>query len=127
MVIATNLSSLFDLLHCSTPQTRAECCLELTAVSGYRMFLGPFISGGSGGGLTLMQAAFTSSRGQGATMQGSCGIGDAPIAATRGLLGSLCDFPSTACPCPRSPGASALGSLKCSHQPLKLGHRHTTR
>ena len=42
MVIATNLSSLFDLLHCSTPQTRAECCLELTAVSGYRMFLGPF-------------------------------------------------------------------------------------
>ena len=42
MVIATNLSSLFDLLHCSTPQTGAECCLELTAVSGYRMFLGPF-------------------------------------------------------------------------------------
>ena len=34
MVIATNLSSLFDLLHCSTPQTRAECGLELTAVSG---------------------------------------------------------------------------------------------
>ena len=42
MVIVTNLSSLFDLLHCSTPQTRAECCLELTAVGGYRMFLGPF-------------------------------------------------------------------------------------
>ena len=42
MVIATNLSSLSDLLHCSTPQTRAECCLELTAVSGYRMFLGLF-------------------------------------------------------------------------------------
>ena len=40
MVLATNLSSLFDLLHCSTPQTRAECCLEFTAVSGYRMFLG---------------------------------------------------------------------------------------
>ena len=35
MVIATNFSSLFDLLLCSTPQTRAECCLELTAVSGY--------------------------------------------------------------------------------------------
>ena len=42
MVIATNFSSLFDLLLCSTPQTRAECCLELTAVSGYRMFFGPF-------------------------------------------------------------------------------------
>ena len=42
MFIATNLSSLFDLLLCSTPQTRAECCLELTAVSGYRMFLDPF-------------------------------------------------------------------------------------
>ena len=42
MVIATNFSSLFDLLLCSTPQTRAECCLELTAVSGYRMFLDPF-------------------------------------------------------------------------------------
>ena len=42
MVIATILSSLFDLLHCSTPQMRAECCLELTAVSGYRMFFGPF-------------------------------------------------------------------------------------
>ena len=42
MVIATNLNSLFDLLLCSTPQTRAKCCLELTAVSGYRMFLGPF-------------------------------------------------------------------------------------
>ena len=40
MVIATNLSSLFDLLHCSIPQTRAECCLEFTAVSGYRMFPG---------------------------------------------------------------------------------------
>ena len=36
------LSSLFDLLHCRTPQTRAECCLGLTAVSGYGMFLGPF-------------------------------------------------------------------------------------
>ena len=34
MVIATNLSSLFDLLLCSTPQTRAECCLELNAVRG---------------------------------------------------------------------------------------------
>ena len=42
IVIATNFSSLVDLLHCSTPQMRAECCLELTAVSGYRMFLGPF-------------------------------------------------------------------------------------
>ena len=42
MVVATNFSSLFDLLLCSTPQTRAECCLELTAVSGYRMFLGQF-------------------------------------------------------------------------------------
>ena len=42
MVIATNLSSLFDLLLCRTPQTRAACCLEPTAVSGYRMFLGPF-------------------------------------------------------------------------------------
>ena len=42
MVIATNLSSLFDLLRCSTPQTRAEYCLVLTSVSGYRMFLGPF-------------------------------------------------------------------------------------
>ena len=42
MVIATNFSSLFDLLLCSTPQTRAECCLVLTAVSGYRIFLGPF-------------------------------------------------------------------------------------
>ena len=37
MVIATNLSSLFDLLLCSTPQTWAECCLVLTAVSGCRM------------------------------------------------------------------------------------------
>ena len=42
MVIATKCSSMFDLLLCSTPQTWAECCLELTAVSGYRMFLGPF-------------------------------------------------------------------------------------
>ena len=42
MVIATNFSSLFDLVLCSTPQTWAEYCLELTAVSGYRMFLGPF-------------------------------------------------------------------------------------
>ena len=32
----------FDLLLCSTPQAWAECCLELTAVSGYRMFHGPF-------------------------------------------------------------------------------------
>ena len=40
MVIATNLSSLFDLQHCSIPQTRTECCLEFTAVSGHRMFLG---------------------------------------------------------------------------------------
>ena len=40
MVIATNLSSLFDLLHCSTPQTRAECCLEFAVGSGYRMFPG---------------------------------------------------------------------------------------
>ena len=40
MVIATNLSSLFDLLHCSIPQTRTECCPEFTVVSGYRMFLG---------------------------------------------------------------------------------------
>ena len=30
-------------LTCCTPQTRAKCCLELTAVSGYRMFLGPFM------------------------------------------------------------------------------------
>ena len=55
MVIATNLSSLFDLLLCSTPQMRAECCLEFTAVSGYRMLLGPFGSAfgvcvGEGGG-----------------------------------------------------------------------------
>ena len=42
LVIATNLNSLFDLLRCSTPQTRAEGCLQLTAVSGYRMFLGLF-------------------------------------------------------------------------------------
>ena len=42
MVIATNFSSMFDILLCSTPQTWAECCLELTAVSGSRMFLGPF-------------------------------------------------------------------------------------
>ena len=28
MVIATNLSSLFDLLHCSIPQTRTKCCRE---------------------------------------------------------------------------------------------------
>ena len=42
MVIATNFSSVFDLLLCSTPQTWAECCLELTAVNGYQMFLGPF-------------------------------------------------------------------------------------
>ena len=40
MVIATNLSSLFDLLQCSIRQTRAECCLEFTVVSGYRMFPG---------------------------------------------------------------------------------------
>ena len=40
MVIATDLSSLFDLLHCSIPQTRTECCLEFGVVSGYRMFLG---------------------------------------------------------------------------------------
>ena len=40
MVIATNLSSLFDLLHCSTPQTRAECCLEFAVGSGYGMFPG---------------------------------------------------------------------------------------
>ena len=42
MVFATNFSSMFDLLLCSTSQTWAECCLELTAVSGYQMFLGPF-------------------------------------------------------------------------------------
>ena len=45
IVIATNFSSLLfivDLLLCSTPQARTKCCLELTAVSGYRMFLGPF-------------------------------------------------------------------------------------
>ena len=42
MGIAKKFSSMFDLLLCSIPQTRAECCLELTAVSGYRMFLGPF-------------------------------------------------------------------------------------
>ena len=42
MVFATNFSSMFDLLLCSTPQAWAECCLELTAVSAYRMFLGPF-------------------------------------------------------------------------------------
>ena len=40
MVIATNLSSLFELLHCGIPQTRAGCCLEFIVVSGYRMFLG---------------------------------------------------------------------------------------
>ena len=40
MVIATNLSSWFDLLHCSTPQTRAECCLEFAVGSGYGMFPG---------------------------------------------------------------------------------------
>ena len=40
MVIATNFSSLFDLLHCSIPQTGAECCLEFAAGSGHRMFLG---------------------------------------------------------------------------------------
>ena len=40
MVIATNLSSLFDLLHCSIPQTRTECCLDFAVVSGYGMFLG---------------------------------------------------------------------------------------
>ena len=44
MVIATNFSSMFDLLLCSTPQTWAECCLELTAVSSYRMF--PLKGGG---------------------------------------------------------------------------------
>ena len=33
MVIATNVSSMFDRLLCSTPQTWAECCLEFTAVS----------------------------------------------------------------------------------------------
>ena len=42
VVIAANVSSMFDLLLCITPQMRAECCLELTAVSGYGMFLGPF-------------------------------------------------------------------------------------
>ena len=42
MITATNFSSMFDLLLCSTPQAWADCCLELTAVSGYRMFLGPF-------------------------------------------------------------------------------------
>ena len=40
MVIATNFSSMFDLLHCSIPQTRAGCCLDFIVVSGYRMFLG---------------------------------------------------------------------------------------
>ena len=35
MVIATNFSSLFDVLHCSIPQTRAECCLEITVVDVY--------------------------------------------------------------------------------------------
>ena len=40
MVIATNLSSLFDLLHCSIPQTTTECRLEFAEVSGCRMFLG---------------------------------------------------------------------------------------
>ena len=34
MVIATNLSSLFDLLHCSIPQTRTECCLDFAVVGG---------------------------------------------------------------------------------------------
>ena len=47
MVIATNLTSLCDLLHCSIPQARTECCLEFTAVGGYRMFL--VLSGGGGG------------------------------------------------------------------------------
>ena len=42
MVIATNLISLFDLLHCSIPQMRSDCCLEFAVVSGYRMFLGLF-------------------------------------------------------------------------------------
>ena len=58
MVIATNFSSLFDLLHCSIPQMRAECCLEFTVGSGYGMFLGLSGSagvipagGGGGGGL----------------------------------------------------------------------------
>ena len=40
MVIATNLSSLFDLLHRSIPQTRAKCCLEFTVGNGYRTFAG---------------------------------------------------------------------------------------
>ena len=41
-VFATNFISMFDLLLCSARQTGPnwECCLELTAVSGYRMFLG---------------------------------------------------------------------------------------
>ena len=40
MVLAASLSLLFDLLHCSIPQTRTKCCLEFAVVSGYRMFLG---------------------------------------------------------------------------------------
>ena len=34
MVVATKFSSMFDLLLCSTPQTWAECCLELTTLGG---------------------------------------------------------------------------------------------
>ena len=40
MVIATSFSSLFELLQCSIPQMRAECCLEITAVDGHRTFPG---------------------------------------------------------------------------------------
>ena len=43
MVIATNFCSLFDLLHCSITQTRAESCLEITVVNGHRTF--PSLSG----------------------------------------------------------------------------------
>ena len=39
VVIATNLSSLFDLLHCSIPEMRAECSLQFW---GYQMFPGLF-------------------------------------------------------------------------------------
>ena len=39
MVIATNLSPLFDLLHCSIPQTRTKCCLEFPWLAAIECFL----------------------------------------------------------------------------------------
>ena len=41
MVIATILISLFCLAALQHNQTSPECCLEVTAQGGYRMFLGP--------------------------------------------------------------------------------------